>query len=117
MSKPAGLAGRQSAASTTIAARSRCRPANRPIAGALNSGGGAFFVGGEPLPIQGKLGKMFAPRFVGGIPRKQTAHVRINAALLGIARHPVLQGTPRRSNERGLTGVPSLAGNGDPDRI
>ena len=83
----------------------------------LDKSRGTFYVGGEPLPIQSKLGEMFAPRFIGGIPRKQTAHLCINAALLGIARHPVLQGTPRRSNERDLAGVPSLAGNGDPGRI
>jgi hypothetical protein len=52
---------------------------------------------------------MFAPRLIGGIPRQQTAHLCISAALLGIARHAVLQGTPRRSNDRGLAVVPNLA--------
>jgi len=32
----------------------------------LNKSRGAFYVGGEPLPIQSKLGEMFAPRFIGG---------------------------------------------------
>jgi hypothetical protein len=41
----------------------------------LDKSRGAFYVGGEPLPIQGKLGEMFAPRLIGGIPRQQTAHV------------------------------------------
>ena len=59
----------------------------------LDKSRGTFYVGGEPLPIQSKLGEMFAPRFIGGIPRKQTAHLCIDEALLGIARHPVLQGT------------------------
>lgn len=59
----------------------------------LDKSRGIFYVGGEPPPIQSKLGEMFAPRFIGGIPRKQTAHLCINAALRGIARHPVLQGT------------------------
>jgi hypothetical protein len=34
----------------------------------LDKSRGAFYVGGEPLPIQGKLGEMFAPRLIGGIP-------------------------------------------------
>ena len=80
----------------------------------LDKSRGTFYVGGEPLPIQSKLGEMFAPRFIGGIQANGTS---LDAALLGIARHPVLQGTPRRSNERDLAGVPSLAGNGDPGRI
>jgi hypothetical protein len=44
----------------------------------------------------------------GGIPRQQTAHLCINAALLGIARHPVLQGTPSSLNERALQEFPIL---------